>query len=201
MPPTADEISDKPVFDVYAMLLVLSFVFTGGAALLINADLTNKWNFWSPKGDIKQKWYITQMNDKEDQFPKYTKLRKEDLDDWKRINGVDKFTVSDYEWPEGFDPLVNPVLPNTDNLAGIPEAARTALMKGYSGPSDASVPEKAPESKESGGDKTEAPKTDAPKTDAPKTDTPAKVDAPAKADEPKADAPKAGAAKDAVPKQ
>ena len=40
MPATPDKIPDKTPFDVYAMLIILTFLFTGGATLMINDRLS-----------------------------------------------------------------------------------------------------------------------------------------------------------------
>ena len=63
MPPTPDKIPDKVPFDVYAMLVILTFLATGGATLLLNDRLSSEWQFWEDKAKIKEKAvHLTQMN-------------------------------------------------------------------------------------------------------------------------------------------
>lgn len=166
MPPTTEQIPDKSPFDVYAMMLILSFLFTAGATAFLNDDLTKNWGFWKDKSD--KKYYVTQMNDKEETAPYYIKLRKEDTADA-------KITVTGYEWPEKYDPIAHPVLPNTDNLTAIPADELKALMEGYKGPVDST-------------EKPAEPKAETPPAATPPAATPPAATPPA-ADKPAADKP------------
>lgn len=183
MPPTTENIPEKPPFDVYGMMLILCFLFTLGATLLLNDELDKHWDFWAPKDNMPKKaTHLTEINDQPDKYPELINVRKLDLDEWKitskSVNGGKevKFPEENFAWPEGYDPLANPVIPFEDNLTKLAPDVREKLMKGrdYG----------------DGGGAAPAPKTEAP---APKADAPAetpKADAP-KADAPKADAPKA----------
>lgn len=166
MPATNENIPDKPKFDVYAMLVILTFLFTLGSTLMLNDDLDKNWDFWiKPEQRGERAVHITQMNqDKSDSV--MVKVSDTDRKEWelaaKRVYGSDQtFPTSGYEWPAGFDPNVTPVRANADNLKDIPENARNALMAGYKG---STAPVGAPAA--------EAPKADAPKADAPKDATP-----------------------------
>jgi hypothetical protein len=119
-------IVEKPKFDVYGMLLVLSFLMTGVAAFLLNDDLSSNWGFklFGDKDSTKRATHITELHDLTRPTP-YVVLRKEDIEDWKAIpedvRGGKEFPVKNWEWPEGYDVYANPVLPNGDNLSKIKE--------------------------------------------------------------------------------
>jgi hypothetical protein len=164
MPPTTENIPEKPPFDVYAMMLILAFVFTGGATLLLNDDLDKNWGFWIPKEDAaarKRAVHITQINDEPEQYPEYLKLTKIDREEWDIITKKAPLPEKDFDWPEGFDPLKNPVKANTDNLSAIPADQREKLLRGVGGGGAAPAPAPAPTPPP------EAPKTDAPAAPAP----------------------------------
>lgn len=133
MPPTTENIPEKPPFDVYAMMLILAFVFTGGATLLLNDDLDKNWGFWIPVEDSaarKRAVHITQINDDPENYPDYLKLTKVDKEEWEIITKNAPLPQKDYEWPEGYDPLKHPVKANADNLTDIPQDQRDALLRG-----------------------------------------------------------------------
>lgn len=189
MPPTTENIPEKPPFDVYGMMLILCFLFTLGASLLLNDELDKHWDFWADaKNPPKKALHITEINDQPDKYPELINLRKLDRAEWDltsvSVNGkkVD-FPEKGWEWPEGYDPLANPVTPGEDNLTKLAPEIREKLMKGRDYGEGGAAP--AP--------KTEAP-APAPKADAPAPETP-KTDAP-KTDAPKTDAPKADAKAD-----
>ncbi len=149
MPPSTESIPDKPVFDVYGMLLVLTCIFTAGATALLWADLDKNWGWSTPTA--KRAVTLTEVNDDPAKNPDIISVRKIDLDEWQvaneNINGKkSEFPVKNFQWPEGYDPIANPVISGADNASTIPEAARTALLKNYS-PEGATekAPEKAPE--------------------------------------------------------
>jgi len=149
MPPTTENIPEKPPFDVYAMLLILAFVFTGGATLLLNDDLDKNWGFWIAKEDAaarKRATHITTINDDPEKFPEYLKLTEVDKQEWDIITNKAPLPEKDYEWPAGYDPLNHPVKANTDNLTSIPQAQRDLLLKAAPGggaAAPAPTPEKA----------------------------------------------------------
>lgn len=168
MPATTENIPDKPKFDVYAMLVILTFLATLGATLMLNDDLDKNCDFWiKPEQRGERAVHITLMN-QEDAASSMVKLSETDRKEWdlaaKHAYGSDQnFTESGYEWPSGYNVNANPVRANADNLKDIPENARNALMAGYKG----------------------APKADAPKSDAPKPEA-----APTPPAAPTGDAPK-----------
>lgn len=188
MPPTTENIPEKPPFDVYGMMLILCFLFTTGATLLLNDELDKHWDFWAKKeAPPKKALNITQINKDPAKFGDLVEVRDVDLEEWKitatSVAGgkLPEFPEKDFKWPDGYDPLAYPVTPGADNLdtGKLPEAQRAALMKGRDyGEGGTPAPEKKPDGA------APAPKADAPAGEAPKADAP-------KADAPKADAPKA----------
>lgn len=149
MPPTTENIPDRPGFDVYAMLLLLSFCFLLGATLLLNDDLDKNWGFWLPPENRPAKAErITQINEDPAKYREFINIREVDLKEWalaresetgKKVS-LDDFPVKDFKWPEGYDPLVNPVLPGADNLDALKGGPLDKLMQGYKGPDDVNAP-------------------------------------------------------------
>ncbi|HEY3319780.1 MAG TPA: hypothetical protein VGP72_04815 [Planctomycetota bacterium] len=191
MPPTTENIPEKAPFDVYGMLLILSVIFTGGAAWILHDDLDRNWEyrFLGDKATTKHAENLTEVSDNPEKGL-VVKVRKQDREEWaiayRNLTGKEgKFPIEGYEWPEGFNPLETPIKPNDpDILTTLPEAARGALMKTYN--VDGTAPEKKPEpTEEKKGDAT-TPAPDEKKGDA--TTPEKKADAPA-VPEKKADAP------------
>ncbi len=117
--------SDKPSFDVFAMLLLLGFLMTLGAALLLNDALTNDWGF-KLGGDAPpaQSWHLTQYRDLAKNYnpnAPFIDVRKKDIEEWERArNKTGKengkaFPVKDYEWPAGYKVNEFPVDPSKSN--------------------------------------------------------------------------------------
>jgi hypothetical protein len=182
MPPTTENIPEKPAFDVYAMLLILSFFFLLGGTLLLNDDLDKNWGYWiSPEARQKRAEHITEVNDNPSDHPYLVNVRELDLNEWKlaseAVRGkkvdLDEFPVKNFKWPAGYDPLKNPVQPGgADNLQSIPKDQLDALMNGYKGPADLETGGAAPSAPPTESPAPDAPKTEAPKTEAPKSETP-----------------------------
>ncbi|HYG75093.1 MAG TPA: hypothetical protein VEK08_08830 [Planctomycetota bacterium] len=155
MPPTTENIPEKPPFDVYAMLLILSFVFTVGATLLLNDELDKNWGFWEPKEQVRPRaLHITEINEAPDKYPDLINVRKIDLEEWKIAieNQTGKkadFPEKGFEWPAGYDPLAHPIVPGEDNLAKVPKEQIDALLKGreQAGETKAEAPAPAPAEK------------------------------------------------------
>ena len=103
--------AEKPPFDIYAMLLVLTFVVYLGGFLLVNDDLSTNYGFklFGETDKSKRATHITEIHDVGKESP-YVIIRKEDLDDYKAIKGGQDLPVKGYTWPEGYDPYKNPVL-------------------------------------------------------------------------------------------
>lgn len=179
MPPTTEQITERPVFDVYGTMLILGFVATLGATLILRQELIENWGWAVEKTDAaftNRAVNITQINDNPEKYPNYVKVTETDLKEWRLIKGENTpFPVSSFAWPEGYDPLENPVKPGADNLSGIPEAQRGALMKAYQpggegaapAPGAAAAPgtEKAPGAEPAAPDKKEETKPEEKKTE------------------------------------
>ncbi|HLX62571.1 MAG TPA: hypothetical protein VKX17_14940 [Planctomycetota bacterium] len=126
---------EKPRFDVYAMLLLLSFLMTLGAVLLLNDDLSSNYGFKlfgdKPAGHT---WHITEYQEvgKHYAIPGYVELRKQDLDDWETIHKGEKFPIpkADYEWPKDYDVAGHPINPALDNQQNVDDASKPAVIKG-----------------------------------------------------------------------
>ena len=137
MPATTENIPDKPKFDVYAMLVILTFVCTLGATLMLNDNLDKVWGYWvKPEERKPRALHLTQMNSEKPESDR-VKISELDRKEWElaaeQVHGSkQEFTVSGFDWPSGYDPNQHPVLPNKDNLT-IPEPALKALMAGYRG--------------------------------------------------------------------
>src|SRR3954462_8806195 len=84
MAPTTENIPEKPPFDVYGMMLILCFLFTTGATLLLNDELDKHWDFWYKKESPPKKAVtLTEINDDPAKYGHVVKLRKVDLEEWK----------------------------------------------------------------------------------------------------------------------
>jgi hypothetical protein len=108
--------ADKPKFDIYGMLLVLTFLVYLGGFLIVNDDLTNNYGFklFGDKDTSKHASHITELHEpnKDSQF---VSLRQEDLNDYLLIKGIGAkdFPIKNYEWPKEFDTSTKgPVRPN-----------------------------------------------------------------------------------------
>lgn len=144
MPPTAEKIKDKSPFDVYAMLSIMCFLFTGGAVFMLHDDLSTNWNYGKEHPPTKAV-RITQINEAPGDYPEYFNILKEDLAEWKLCaeEGA-QFPYSDFEWPVGYDPLKNPVKGNQNNLEKIPADQLNALMSAHRPEGAAATPAPAP---------------------------------------------------------
>ena len=122
MPAATEKIPEKVPFSVYGMLIILTFLFTGGACWLLGDDLSRNWKYF----DAKEKWpkkavHITTINDNPDQYPDNFKLTAIDKEEYeyafKSAYQKDPPPLEkDYEWPTGFDPLKYAIKYNQDNL-------------------------------------------------------------------------------------
>ena len=134
MPPTPDKIPDKVPFDVYAMLIILTFLFTGGATLMINDRLSKEWQFWDDKATIKEKAvHITLMNPDTSKYPEgLVHVQETDLKEWKLIeieSGGADFPYRDYEGPAGYDPMKYPIKFKEDFLGPKENAEQRAAFQ------------------------------------------------------------------------
>src|SRR5258707_368852 len=79
--------SDKPGFNVYGMMVVLSFFMMLGACLLLNDVLAESWGFKLGGDPPKlQSWHITEYRDLNKNYSsnaRYLDVRQKDLDEWK----------------------------------------------------------------------------------------------------------------------
>ena len=118
MPPTTENIPEQPSFDVYAMLLLLTFVFTAGASFLLRDELAKHYGYGA-EPNARRAEQITTINEEpgNQKFFEIANMRKEDRAEWELVAGQGKpFPVSNYEWPAGYNPLQHPVQANQDNL-------------------------------------------------------------------------------------
>lgn len=145
-------------FDVYAMMLILSFVVIAGASFILNKDLDENWKFWvdpvkDPKG-WAQAENITLKNYHPD-TTEYVQVRAPDLEDVGKITGGAEFPVKGYEWPQDYKLDENPVKADVNNLETIPEEQIEKLMKTAKtapepAPGGAAAPTPAPAAPEGG---------------------------------------------------
>lgn len=196
----AKDNADRPGFDIYGMLTIVTFLLMGGACYLLFDDLNSNWGFvmFGDKPSAKRATHLTEYRDIGKISP-YVIVRQEDRDDWdaipESIKGGKDFPVKDYEWPKGYDPVKFPVQPSVNNWAKTQDsqdgdkwkAAFEALLSAAdkeaapdaSKTPDKTAPEKAPDATKPDD---AAPKKDdaaAPKKDdaaAPKTDAATKKD-------------------------
>ena len=172
MPPTTDKIPEKIPHDVYGTLVILTFLFTAGASLMLYDNLTKEWAYGAKQRPDRAE-HITKINNDPVNHPDLIDVTKEDLEDWaraaKHLNPGEEPTFplpeSDWRWPQGFDVYKNPVKPNVNNAdpTVLPEDQRSKLMLGYK---SAAAAEAAPPAEAPKAPPAEAPK--APPAEAPK---------------------------------
>ena len=118
----AKDNADRPSFDIYGMLTIVTFLLMAGACYLLFDDLSSNWGFvmFGDKPNAKRATHLTEYRDIGKISP-YVILRQEDRDDWDNISesikGGKDFPVKDYEWPKGYDPVKFPVQPSVNNWA------------------------------------------------------------------------------------
>jgi hypothetical protein len=185
MPATTEKIPEKIPFNVYAMLIILTFVFTGTATWMMGDELSKTWHYFDKKEEWPEKAvHITTINKDQEKYPENFELTDTDRKEWDKVvkslypKENIEFPEKDYEWPAGFDPLQYAIQRDGDNLTASKDRpdmekqfkALMTLDKGGTPASSTTPPAEAP--------KTDAPKTDAPKADAPKADAPKADEAP-----------------------
>ncbi len=109
MPPTNEQIREKTPVDVYATLLILSFLFTAGASFFLYDELTSNWGWqmWGPATKAVAV-HVTQQNDDPEKNPDIIKITETDRKEYKLINNdADIYDIEKgCAWPAEFDPLV-----------------------------------------------------------------------------------------------
>jgi hypothetical protein len=172
-----ENIPDKPRFDVYSMIVILTFVFTLGSTLMLNDHLDKVWDFWAkPEQRKEHAVHLTVMNS-DDPNSQKVKLNETDLKEWDLASEQDTgskspFPYSNYEWPKGFDPNTNSALkPDIVFEKDQPVAPYDLLLKDYK-PSLITELAPRPDAPTTEASKESAPKADAPKADAPKDAAP-----------------------------
>jgi len=183
MPKAETPLGEKPSFDVYAMMLILGFLATLGATLVMKKDLDENWRGTSADGRMpKVAEGVTKFNSQTDadrvggqKLSKEPEVTAEDLEDWTRIAELNKELAlpdkpAKYKpYPAWYKPTKNAVstLPGKDNTTLAPEAELQKLKEAY-------VERDPTKTAEEGGGTTPAPAPggatpEAPKTEAPKT--------------------------------
>lgn len=130
--PVADEkLVEKLPFDVYAMMLILSFLLLGVSVWLINDDLQTNWFAGTQGRECAE--HITKNNDKPELYKEDPVVSETDLSDFKRITGEEN--------PPKYAPLPNYLkakriepTPGHDNTEGVSEEELKKLKDSYEFP-------------------------------------------------------------------
>lgn len=133
MPAAEDKLVEKLPFDVYAMMLILSFLAVLGAILLLNDDLTKNWYQGQEGKEVSE--YITQVNEQVgDNKNNEPQISEKDRRDYKLII-KDASIPSFKEYPEWLKPAkpVDPT-PGKDNTDGVPQNVLDTLRNDYKDP-------------------------------------------------------------------
>ena len=147
MPKAETPLGEKPSFDVYAMMLILGFLATLGATLVMKKDLDENWRGYSADGRLpKVAEGVTKHNGQSavdlvanEKPSKEPVVTPEDLEDWTRIAEMNK------DWgmgdkPAKYKPLPGwykptkaavSTLPGKDNTTLAPEAELLRLKESY----------------------------------------------------------------------
>ena len=131
--PVADEnLSEKLPFDVYAMMLILSFLLLGVAVWLINDELQQHW--FAQQQGRNCAVHLTKINDKPDVLKDDVKVTQEDFDDWKAIENNDTKPPKFIEYTPWMLVRTIDTKEGVDNTVGIPEGELEQLKKSYEYP-------------------------------------------------------------------
>src|SRR5512142_2476608 len=116
MAATADKIPDRQPFDVYAMMMILAFVFIGLGTWMLYDNLTKVWGYgYDPANAPQKAEHITVTSDKHAQDPNHVNLTAIDLKEYPLCADGATVNLKDIEWPQGYDPITNPVKEGIDN--------------------------------------------------------------------------------------
>lgn len=132
--PVADEnLAEKLPFDVYAMMLILSFVLLGVAIWLLQDELATNW--FSAQEGRKCAVYLTKNNEKTDVYKDDIHVdAKEDLEDYKAITATEDKPARYLEYPSWMQTRRIDTSAGVDNTQGVPEAELEQLKKSYEDP-------------------------------------------------------------------
>ena len=144
MPQAEEKLAEKPHFDVYAMMLILSGVATLLAILFLHAELYEYWY----AGGMPEKGlavHLTSLNPASEEEKGAGKecdwvvLTQADKEDAKAL-GLELFAK---DFPEPLDPLKTPLSldPDQDNSSRFPEAERAKMRQEYLEQRDATAVE------------------------------------------------------------
>jgi hypothetical protein len=133
--PLEEKLTEKVPFDVYAMMLIVSFVVTGAACLLANYDLRQNW-FGAEEPPKEHAVYLTVVNGQNDQqattnASAWVQITEQDIKDFKVLQPNE--TLKPAEYPAWLDPL-NPSFStdlDKDNTEKVPEPERQKMKEGY----------------------------------------------------------------------
>jgi len=130
--PVADEkLEEKAPFDVYAMMLILSFIVIAVAIYLLNNESQEHWKAGSPPG-TEVAVDLTKFNDDEGKFKDQIILSNSDKKEYKVITGADIPGVEEKpEWMK--NKPVDPT-PGVDNTEGIHEDLLRKYKESYINP-------------------------------------------------------------------
>lgn len=130
--PVADEkLVEKTPFDVYAMMLILSFLLVAVAVYLVNEELQVHWFAGVQNRPCAE--YITKSNDKPEVLKEDLDVTEEDLKDWKAMTGED--TIPKHQERQAWMKTKRvEVTPGVDNTEGIPEDVLNKLKESYVDP-------------------------------------------------------------------
>jgi len=115
MPPTTDKISENIPHDLYGTLVILTFLFTLAATLMLNDNLSKEWSYWV-KPRPRRAEHITKQNSEPESNPNLIDVTKEDFEDWnlaaKHYYGSEQpFPIpeNEWNWPKDYNPYKNPI--------------------------------------------------------------------------------------------
>lgn len=103
MPLAEEKLAEKIPFDVYAVMLVLSALFTIGAILMMNSELRDNWYGAEPPGTKKAE-HLTTLNGQTDEEKTtnggspWTQITEQDKIDYQALGGAELKTPTYPEW-------------------------------------------------------------------------------------------------------
>jgi len=140
MPLAEEKLAEKIPFDVYAVMLILSALFTIGAILMMNAELRDNWYGAEPPG-VKKAEHLTTLNAQTDEekttngASPWTQITEQDKIDYQALGGAELKTPAYPEWmkvnTEGVKFIDKISEPMAFPLEQVPAEERESMKNSY----------------------------------------------------------------------
>jgi hypothetical protein len=133
--PLEEKLNEPRPFDVYAMMLIVAFLATGGACLVINYELRTNW-YGGEEVPQPHPVNVTVLNgqteqQRHDNASKWIQITQQDIDDFKILRPTEELKPTPYPtWLDANNPAFSTEL-DKDNTEKVPPAEAEAMVKSY----------------------------------------------------------------------